>query len=276
MNEKLKQITEFIPIVQKLTHSKALIGVWNAEGVVEAFFPSKEIEVDLPIGFKVENKNDKMYEAIRTGKVQYSKLPKEMYGQAVEGTLTPIFEGREVVGVISYVYSTEKKEEIISNVNTLSESIADTDKSIEGISEGTKNLSTNMTKVKELTEQVNAKLEEAVEVIEEIKQNAKLSNILALNASIESARAGEAGKGFAVVSDEMRKFSKASGEASEKINLTLTDIAAALESMNKSIEASTEIAEEQTNAVSELNQVFETVISTSKKVGEICKMEIDL
>ena len=58
-------------------------------------------------------------------------------------------------------------------------------------------------------------------MVKVIQQNAKQSNILALNASIESARAGEAGKGFAVVSDEMRKFAKMSAEASDKISESL-------------------------------------------------------
>ena len=65
------------------------------------------------------------------------------------------------------------------------------------------------------------KVDDAIEIVKVIQQNAKQSNILALNASIESARAGEAGKRFAVVSDEMRKFAKMSAEASDKISESL-------------------------------------------------------
>jgi methyl-accepting chemotaxis protein len=65
---------------------------------------------------------------------------------------------------------------------------------------------------------------------------AELTNILALNASIEAARAGSAGKGFAVVAQEIRKHAAATKDAigtiSENVKQLIVHITSLSERMN--------------------------------------------
>ena len=72
-------------------------------------------------------------------------------------------------------------------------------------------------------------LDNAIGSIKEIEKfNGKIqainkqTNLLSLNATIESARAGEAGKGFAVVADEVRGVSKEINKLSDEMNEKIT------------------------------------------------------
>ncbi len=72
--------------------------------------------------------------------------------------------------------------------------------------------------VMESMKEIHGNSEKIREITDLITDIADKTSLLALNASIESARAGEAGRGFAVVADEISKLADSSTESAKEIS----------------------------------------------------------
>ena len=118
----------------------------------------------------------------------------------------------------------------------------------------------------ESTKQINAISETLISITAQ-------TNLLSLNASIESARAGEAGKGFAVVAGEIRKLADQSKISTEEIKGIIASIQNKSDTAVKAIESTETVVNEQDLAVGQTKEIFSEILKSIEimitKVDEI-------
>ena len=254
--EKLQQIIEMLSIMQNMIDDDLAIAVWDREGTVLYFQKSNTFSLTLDVGYKHNDRSDKIFHVMSTGKVVHNILPKEAFGVSVEGNIVPIFDNGEIVGCITCVYSVEKLEE----ANRVKQILEESKDSICNILNDAVDINKDLEEVNKYMNNLEKSIEAVYAVVDSIKSNTSKTKMLSLNAAIEAARAGEYGKGFTIVANEMGKLAQMSTESVEGINNTLSEMITSINDVTKSINKVNEASFKNSETVDKMLSTFNETI----------------
>lgn len=271
MNKQIENIINAMPFFKEMTGKDSEINVWNTEGEIIGHFPSESIQLPFSLGYKLADKSDQLFEVMKTGKQRYCFVPAEVFGVSIEGYITPIIDENNVIGCVTYVFSTEHSQKIADHSEVLNNLIISSSEDISNIWTIFSDVTNKIKGIHNVSAEITSEIESIQEINSDIQSNAKYSNILALNASIEAARVGAAGKGFAVVSEEMRKFAKVSSNSANSINTMLSHISEILHSIYETVDDTLSVSAAQYENVESAKNKLNEINTLSQQMRDLCK-----
>lgn len=268
MEKIFESLIHAAPIISKAFEENAVITIWDKNECIYSL-DSKNTNSAVKVGHKYDSSftekigaNDIIFKQKKTFIKVFNKKEHGIDSKVV--LIPAISEKGEVIGFLSLSTNIENLAKIKTSTIELKSSLQETNSTISEITTGAAQLSEKLNHMIENTKVTEKLISESNEAVALIESIAKQSNLLGLNAAIESSRAGEYGKGFSVVAGEMRKLASNSSESSKKISTALAEMSNNMKVIIDTINELGQIATNQAASLEEISATVDQITSNSQ------------
>jgi len=265
--EILKAFCIVAPYINPLTVTEFAFSVCDREKYL-IHVPSKVINHHIKPGDPVRT-DSTVYEAMQKNKRTVRRVDKSSYGETAYIVIAmPIHDSKgNVISGAAQMEPVDRQNRLMQMATELDTDVNNIVQSIRSIAEQAEELTATVQNVLNDAKQAEEKAKQTDEFVRFVKKMADQSNILGLNALIESARAGEAGKGFAVVADEVRKLAMDSKNNAQNIGEMVKQIQESSHSIGTKIENVNNITTEQLANIEEISALIEQIKSMAQRLN---------
>ena len=238
----------------------------------QAFSNLREIvDEGLSTSKDVSDSGNRMSEATHSAMETSDQISRAMEGVAGDASE----QANAIASVMNNVTSMQagadeirtSTEEISDCTKSLVDSSRSMRQNLEEMQKGSTDMTTQVNTISEKIAETNKTIEKMSDILDSIEEIASQTKLLSLNASIEAARAGESGRGFAVVADSISTLSENTSNELANIQEIITSLVANFQECNDSIEkvvASNQVSMEDSNEVIESFRILDEQIETTE------------
>lgn len=276
MDEKqiLEVLSFFGSTLKQAIPDDIMLGITDREKFI-FYEPSKLLHFNIKNGDPIPLEDISLQTALK-GKSCSTRVPEAVFGSEFMSYATPITFNGKVIGVIGMAYTIKHEIAFEATLKQYKECLNE-------IKQKNDSIYTSFNKLTETCLQITEKSEETLKsskqmdtIINVMGNIARQTNLIGLNAGIESARVGEQGKGFAIVAQEIRKLATESQRASKEIESSLSTIKDGINTNVHGLHDINDATQQQTQTIQEFMRIITNMQTISEELnglmGKILKI----